>query len=198
MKRGLNTFAGRIISARVGKRATAFLAAIGLVALAPVVSRGGGAETTGGDQAGWLGKAAPDFVLTNLSSKTVRLSDFKGKVVLLDFWATWCAPCREEIPELIQLQRQYAGKEFTVLGVALDEEGAAVVKPVVQELGANYPVVIGNLQVAAAYGGIEALPTTFLIGRNGKILKTYVGSREKSRFQQDILSALRRTDNTSH
>jgi len=192
----LNLLAGHIISARVGKRATAILAAIGLVALT-AVSRGHGADTSGGDQASWLGKAAPDFVLTNLSSKTVRLSDFKGKVVLLDFWATWCAPCREEIPELIQLQRQYSSKGFTVLGVALDEEGAAVVKPVAHRLDINYPVVIGTLQVAAAYGGIEALPTTFLIGRNGKILKTYVGSREKSEFQQDIASALKQARSTS-
>jgi thiol-disulfide isomerase/thioredoxin len=139
-------------------------------------------------------KAAADFALTDLSGKTVRLSDFKGKIVLLDFWATWCAPCRKEIPDLIQLQRQYASRGFTVLGIALDEEGAAVVKPLAQKLIINYPVVIGNTQVAAAYGGIQAVPTTLLIGRDGGILKTYLGAREKSEFQSDIQSALQRTN----
>lgn len=197
MRRALNTVVKRVISTSARKRAVVCLAVISLAALT-AVSRGHGGETTGADQAGWLGKAAPDFALTNLSGKTVRLSDFKGKVVLLDFWATWCAPCRMEIPEFVQLQKQYADKGFTMLGIALDEEGAAVVKPLAQKLGINYPAVIGNIQVAAAYGGIEALPTTFLIGRNGNILKTYVGARDKSEFQQDIQSALPQTGNASH
>ena len=189
MRRVLNIVFGHFISASAKKYAALCLTVMGMAALA-AISRGFGSDTTGADQAGWTGKAAPVFALTNLSSQTVRLSDFKGKVVLLDFWATWCAPCRLEIPDLIQLQKQYAGKGFTVVGVALDDEGAAVVKPVAQKLGVNYPVVIGNIQVAAAYGGIEALPTTFLIGRDGIILKTYVGARDKSEFQQDIQSSL--------
>jgi peroxiredoxin len=197
MRRRLKAVRGCVTSARTRKRASAGLAALGLAAL---IAAGCGpiAETTGVDQADWLGKAAPDFALTNLSGKTLRLSDFKGKVVLLDFWATWCPPCREEIPDLIRLQQQYASQGFTVLGIALDEEGATVVKPVAQRLGINYPVVVGNTQVAAAYGGIEAIPTTFIVGRDGKILTTYVGAQAASTFQQDIDPALRRTGNEPH
>ena len=192
----LETMPGRVSFGGGRKRARFFLATIGLGALMAVAS-GHGAETNGTDQAGWLGKAAPDFALTNLSGATVRLSDFKGKVVLLDFWATWCPPCREEIPELVQLQRQYASRGFTVLGVALDDEGAAVVKPVARKLRIHYPVLIGNSEVAAAYGGIQALPTAFLIGRDGKILKSYVGAQTASTLRQDILSALRPTGKAS-
>jgi peroxiredoxin len=144
----------------------------------------------GADRSATSKKAAPDFTLTDLSGKTVRLSDFKGKVVMLDFWATWCPPCRREIPDLIQLQNQYADKGFTVLGISLDDGGAATVKPFAQSIGMNYPLVIGNSQVTAAYGAIEAIPTTFLIGRDGMILKTYVGAQDKSEFQSDIQSAL--------
>ena len=190
MKRRLNIVVSRVVSASAQKFAAAILAAMGLVVLT-AVSRSLGSDATA-DQAGWVGKTAPDFALTNLLGQTVRRSDFKGKVVLLDFWATWCAPCRLEIPDLVQLQTQYAGKGFTVLGIALDDEGAAVVKPVAQKLSVNYPVAIGNLQVAAAYGGIEALPTTFLIGRDGKVLKTHVGAQGKSELEREIQSALSR------
>jgi peroxiredoxin len=142
------------------------------------------------DPAGSLSEAAPDFALTNLAGKTVRLSDFKGKIVLLDFWATWCAPCQEEIPNFVQLQKQYSGRGFTVLGIALDDDGAAVVKPLAQKLGVNYPLVLGDTQVAARYGGLQAVPTAFLIGRDGRILKTFIGPRSKSEWEQTIQMAL--------
>ena len=165
------------------------VAAIGMAWLT-AVSPAPGAEITGKDPAGSPGAAAPDFALTNLAGTTVRLSDFKGKIVLLDFWATWCAPCREEIPGFIQLQKQYSGRGFTVLGIALDDDGAAVVRPLAQKLGVNYPLVIGNTQVAASYGGIQAVPTAFLIGRDGRILKTFVGPRGKSEWERTIQRAL--------
>ena len=189
MRRAFNALVGYVRSASAKKYAVVCLAAM-LVAALAAVSRGFGSDPAGTDQSDWSGKAAPDFALSDLSGKTVRLSDFKGKVVLPDFWATWCGPCREEIPEFVQLQKQYAGKGFTMMGIALDDEGASVVKPFAQKLGMNYPVVIGNIQVASAYGGIQAIPLTFLIGRDGKILKTYLGARDKSEFQQDIQSAL--------
>jgi peroxiredoxin len=166
-----------------------FLAAIVMTVLT-AVSCGQRAETTREDQPSSLVKTAPDFALTDLSGKTVRLSDFKGKIVLLDFWATWCGPCRKEIPDFIQLQRQYADKGFTILGISLDEEGAAVVKPFARQFGINYPLVIGTTQATAAYGGIQAVPTAFLIGRDGRILLTFVGARDKSDFEQAIRSAL--------
>jgi len=137
-----------------------------------------------------MGQAAPDFALASLQGKTVRLSDFRGRVVLLDFWATWCEPCRQEIPQLIQLQRQYARRGFSVLGIALDDAGATVVQPVARELGINYPVAIGSLRVAAAYGGMEALPTAFLVGRDGRILQIYFGAQRAAQLRKNIQAAL--------
>ncbi len=189
MRPGTNTAVRRVNSASARKCAVVCVAAIGIAWWA-AVSPARGAEITGKDPAGAPGEAAPDFALTNLAGKTVRLSDFKGKIVLLDFWATWCAPCREEIPDFIQLQKQYSGRGFTVLGIALDEDGAAVVKPLAQKLGVNYPLVIGDTQVAARYGGIQAVPTAFLIGRDGRILKAFVGARSKSEWEQTIRRAL--------
>jgi peroxiredoxin len=194
MRRGPNGVVRCVNSANGRKRPALCLAALGM-ALLTTVSWIHGAETTGAKPAGLPGKAAPDFALPDLSGKTVRLSDFKGKVVLLDFWATWCVPCREEIPAFIQLQRQYASRGFTVLGIALDDEGAAVVKPFAQKLGVNYPLVIGNTQIAAAYGGIQAVPTAFLIGRDGMILRMFVSPRDKSAWEQTIQSALQQAGN---
>jgi cytochrome c biogenesis protein CcmG/thiol:disulfide interchange protein DsbE len=167
------------------------VAAVVLAVLTAVSCRQG-VETPGADQPASVGRTAPDFALTDLSGKTVRLADFKDKIVLLDFWTTWCAPCREQIPDFVELQKQYAEKGFTLLGISLDEEGAAVVKPFAQQFGINYPVVIGNTQVSAAYGGMQALPTAFLIGRDGRILEAFVGDRARPDFERAIRSALLR------
>ena len=145
------------------------------------------------DEPGAVGSTAPDFSLKDLSGRRVRLSDLKGKVVLLDFWATRCAPCRREVPDFVHIQRKYEDKGFTILAVSLDEEGLAVVKPVAQKLRINYPVAIGSTQVADEYGGIQALPTVVLIGRDGRILQTFVGDTDKSMYENAIQSALRAT-----
>lgn len=181
---------GRLVFANIAKHLMTFLLLSGTLLLLAVPQVQGQQSSTN-DSNGLKGKAAPEFQLMSLSGKNMRLADFKGKVILLDFWATWCAPCREEIPDLVQLQKQYADKGFTVLGVALDEEGATAVKPVAQKLDVNYPVLIGNTNVAAAYGGIQALPTAYLIGRDGRILKTFVGARDKSHWERVIQSALK-------
>lgn len=186
--------AGWVNSANVRKRVAFLWTTFIVMALLTAISFVHGADRTGRNSPDLSGKAAPDFALTNLSGQMVRLSGFKGKIILLDFWATWCPPCRKEIPDFIQLQKQYSGKDFTVLGVALDDEGASVVKPLVQKLGVNYPLVIGNTRVAAAYGGIQALPTAFLIGRNGKILNSFVGARDKSEWEQTIQRAVQQAD----
>lgn len=123
--------------------------------------------------------AAPDFALKDSDGKVVHLSDYKGKVVVLDFWATWCGPCRIEIPWFTDLERNQKDKGFEVLGISMDDEGWDVVKPFLTEVGVNYRVVMGNDFTAQAYGGVEALPTTFLIDREGKIAAVHVGLANK-------------------
>jgi cytochrome c biogenesis protein CcmG/thiol:disulfide interchange protein DsbE len=131
-------------------------------------------------------KPAPDFTLKDADGKTVRLSDYKGKVVLLDFWATWCGPCKIEIPWFIELERKHKDRGFSVIGVSMDEEGWEVVKPFVAKLGVNYRIVIGNDSMAQLYGGVEALPTTFLIDREGRIAATHVGLTSRKNFDEGV------------
>lgn len=133
--------------------------------------------------------AAPDWELAGLDGKTVKLSDFKGKVVVLNFWATWCPPCRREIPDLIALQKKY-GKDLVVVGVSLDENGLAAVKSFVAKNGINYPVVMGDQKIASAYGGITAIPTTFVIDRAGKIAGHIEGGTDLAGFESAIKAAL--------
>jgi peroxiredoxin len=129
---------------------------------------------------------AADFTLRDVDGKTVHLSDYRGKVVLLDFWATWCGPCKIEIPWFVELQRKHKDRGFAVLGVAMDEEGWEVVKPFLTRMNVNYRVVIGSDTTAQAYGGVEALPTTFLIDRDGKIAATHVGLTSRKDFEDGV------------
>jgi cytochrome c biogenesis protein CcmG/thiol:disulfide interchange protein DsbE len=135
-------------------------------------------------------KPAPDFALKDADGKMVHLSDYRGKVVILDFWATWCGPCRIEIPWFMDLQRRDKDRGFEVLGVAMDDEGWEVVKPFLADLGVNYRVVIGNDATAQIYGGVDALPTTFLIDRNGRIAAIHIGLASKKAFEDGIQQLL--------
>ncbi len=130
--------------------------------------------------------AAPDFALKDADGKTVRLSDYKGKVVLLDFWATYCGPCKIEIPWFMDFERKHKDQGFSVLGVSMDEDGWDAVKPFVNDVGINYRVMMGNDSTADMFGGIEALPTTFLIDRDGKIADVHVGLASRSDFEDAI------------
>lgn len=130
--------------------------------------------------------AAPEWQLKDPDGQPVALSDFKGKVVILDFWATWCPPCRAEIPEFIALQKQYAAQGLTVVGVSLDTDGAAVVKSFMKRNGMNYPVVIGDDKIAADYGGISAIPTTFVLDRTGNIVTSHQGFASQVVFESEI------------
>lgn len=134
------------------------------------------------------GGAAPAFSLPDLTGKAVPLSDFRGKVVVLDFWATWCPPCRREIPDFIDLQRTYGPRGLQIVGIALDEPEK--VEAFVRQNGMDYPVLMGSDEVAALYGGIDGIPTTFLIDRQGKIAARFEGFRPKSVFEEEIKKLL--------
>jgi thiol-disulfide isomerase/thioredoxin len=144
------------------------------------------------------GKPAPELKLKDLDGKDVSLAGLKGKVVFVNFWATWCGPCQEEIPELIDMQNKYASKGFTVLGVAMDDEGKSVVAPFVakekydvngQKMLINYPIVIGTDEAADKFGGIMGYPTSFLISRNGKQIMKFQGPPDLDIIQKAIESS---------
>jgi peroxiredoxin len=135
-------------------------------------------------------KQAPEFALKDSDGRTVTLADYKGKVVLLNFWATWCGPCKIEIPWFADFEQKYKDRGFAVLGVAMDEEGWEVVKPYLAESKVNYRVILGNDTVAGLYGGVESLPTTFVLDRDGKIASTHVGLVSKSDYENEIMQLL--------
>ena len=119
-------------------------------------------------------RAAPDFTLPDISGEPVRLSDFRGQVILLNFWATWCAPCRVEIPWFVEFQRAYRDSGFTVLGVSLDQDGWKSVAPYIEDKKINYRVMVGDAKIAQVYDGLESLPTTLIIDKTGRIAATHI------------------------
>lgn len=135
-------------------------------------------------------KAAPEFALTDVKGATVKLSDYKGRVVLLNFWATWCWPCKIEIPWFIEFEKMYKDRGLAVLGISMDEDGWQAVKPFIEEKKVNFGVVLGDDQVAQLYGGVDSLPTTFLIDHEGRIASVHVGLESKSAYENEILQLL--------
>src|ERR1700684_3786261 len=116
------------------------------------------------------GVGAPDFSLLTLDGQKVKLSDYRGKAVLLNFWATWCPPCKVEMPWFVDLQKQYSRDGLVVLGIAMDESEPAQIAKFASDLGVNYTVLLGTDKVSDDYGDVQYLPTTFFIGRNGAIV----------------------------
>ena len=129
---------------------------------------------------------APAWQLQDVDGKTVRSSDFKGKVVILDFWATWCGPCRMELPGFVELQKKYEKQGLAVIGVSVDQISPGEVKKFAQQSGVNYPVMLADAKAIQDFGGIEAIPTTFVIDREGRIVKQHLGFTEKEEFEKEI------------
>lgn len=135
-------------------------------------------------------KVAPGWELPDLDGKIVHSTDFKGKVVVLDFWATWCPPCRAEIPDFIALQKKYAAQGLTVIGISVDQAGLKTVKSFAKKNAINYPVVLADGKVEAAFGGIDGLPTTFIIDRTGHIVKQHLGFTAPEEIEKEIKALL--------
>ena len=131
-------------------------------------------------------EAAPDFTLYTLDGEEVKLSDYLGKVVILDFWATWCSPCRKGIPDLISIQNEY-NDDLVVIGISLDQPATQnEMVPFIKNYGINYPIVLGNIEVSAAYGNIQAIPTSFVIDKEGNIINKHIGLVPKSTLIEEI------------
>jgi peroxiredoxin len=135
-------------------------------------------------------KPAPDFTLTDTSGKPIKLSDSKGRVVLLNFWATWCGGCQTEIPWFIEFHNKYKGAGLDVIGVSMDNDGWKSVKPYVREKNVTYAIVVGNEAVAKRYA-VEAMPVTLLIDRDGKIATTHLGVVTKAQYQSEVEALLK-------
>ena len=136
------------------------------------------------------GMPAPDFELTSLDGKRVKLSDFRGKAVLLNFWATWCSPCKVEMPWFVELQKKYGADGLVVVGVAMDDTDAPKIAEFTSEMGVNYVVLLGTDKVSEDYGNVQYLPTSFYIDREGKIVGKGTGLLGHDEVEQGVQKAL--------
>ena len=166
-------------------KATKQLFSLGGIALAAVLtlntSTNAPAETVTPNNRKW----ASDFTLQDANGREIRLSDYTGRVVLLDFWATWCHGCQLEIPWYMEFQTRYSARGLSVIGVAMDDDGWQAVKPFLKMHRVNYSVVLGSGSLAKRYG-LESMPLTLLIDRNGRIAESHAGMVDKDAFEADI------------
>ena len=173
---------------------------IGIVCVAGMgiaLAMGSGSRQAASDRSGPLkdvGSARrteiPDFQVATLDGRVLQLSALKGKVVIVDFWATWCPPCLEEVPHFNELYTQYKGKGFEMIGIALDEEGPGPVASFVKDQRVSYPVAMGNDRLLQGFGGILGLPTTFVLDKNGRVAHKQIGYQEKEVFEKEIQQLL--------
>lgn len=158
--------------------------------LAPAPPLVPGPETGSAANAPDPNEKAPALSGPALDGKTLSLSAYAGKVVLVDFWATWCDPCREEIPDLVKLRDRLKDKGFEILGVSMDEDGAAAVKRFIAKQPISYPVALNGGEGAPAGWVVPGLPTAYLIGRHGEVLKRWFGEKDMPELEQDVTAAL--------
>ena len=130
-------------------------------------------------------RPAPDFSLPQLDGQTLQLSSYRGKVVVLDFWATWCDPCREETPYLVQLQQKYGDRGLQIIGISMDD-GPEPVRDFYQQFHMNYPVVMGTAKTGELYGGVLGLPIAFFVDREGKIYSKKIGAQSAAALEREI------------
>jgi len=134
---------------------------------------------------------APAFTLKNLEGDYVSLADYRGKVIFVNFWATWCPPCRQEIPHFVKLVEKYGEDGFVILGISVDDPSDfGKVPGFADSYNINYPILFGNQIVASQYGGIESIPTTFVIDREGRALGKIIGARPYEQFENIVKQVL--------
>jgi cytochrome c biogenesis protein CcmG, thiol:disulfide interchange protein DsbE len=133
---------------------------------------------------------APDFTLTDLQGGKLNLADYKGKVILLDFWATWCVPCQTEIPRFIEWQKKHGAQGFQVIGISMDDDESAA-RAFVKRYSLNYPVAMGTEKLAESYGGVLGLPANIIIDRQGRILSKHVGETDLTALEDEIKSQIK-------
>lgn len=133
---------------------------------------------------------APNFNLKMANGKSIELSKLKGKVVVVNFWATWCPPCKAEIPGFLDVYKQYRSKGLEIVGISLDQDGWTPVKPFIESHKITYPVVVGDGELADAYGGIDGIPTTFIIDKKGNISTRHIGYMDKASLENLIKGLL--------
>jgi thiol-disulfide isomerase/thioredoxin len=150
------------------------------------------AQATGALQGNVVGQMAPDFELQTLDGRKVRLADFRGKAVVLNFWATWCQPCKIEMPWFIEFQKKYKDQGVEIVGVAMEDTDKKDIEKFLKDMGVNYLVLLGTESVGEQYGGVLGLPTTFYVGRDGKIVEQHAGLISKD----DIEAHIKKASNT--
>jgi thiol-disulfide isomerase/thioredoxin len=183
------------------KRNVIFLVLVVLVVTALLMagkfmSRGGGSNPTvsaifqAAPEGPKKGEQAHDFTLKTLDGKELKLSSLQGKAVMINFWATWCEPCKIETPWLVELQKKYGEKGFQILGVAVDDAGEKAIGEFARKMQMNYPVLLGTEKVADMYGGVDGLPTNFILDRSGKVVGSEKGLVSESVLVEHIEKAL--------
>jgi peroxiredoxin len=170
------------LSSRSIRRWTLFAAAFALMVSCTIPFRDDDARVKNEKER----KATPDFSLKDSTGTLVKLSDYKGKVVLLNFWATWCGPCKIEIPWFTDFQKTYKDREFAVIGIAMDEDGWDSVKPYIEQHKMNYRIVVGDDKISQLFGSVDSLPTTLMIDREGRIASMHIGLVAKNTYVKEI------------